>query len=155
MSKRLTRLIYNPSSLHSFSNANATNQRDSEQANTCAEKALEILDDLLLNQQHEKKIFEKLIIFKRYLIDTPATVDRFILMQEFNLTLQYLRNHHGYSFEIFNCCVQVAKMFKDSLDEKIQEQKELIKCEWIEIERLIFELTQWDELLQPHESAIH
>lgn len=153
MSKKLVQILYNPSSLHT---ADAmTKSHESIQNEERNEQALQILDDLIANTRTIKSTFASLISLKRSLMYPVDKSTRLIFLKNYNQLLKSYTSSFTNEIDIFQVCVQLTTLLKEQVETRPHETSAILKSEWIELEKMIYQLSTWESQLEHFWSSAH
>jgi hypothetical protein len=89
---------------------------------------------------------DALSILKRRLPDASLDVRPHII-REFAIFMETCMDLHSQSKRLFQSCLEILIELKKGLDTRDQSHGNLIKSEWVEMEKSIYRLTIWENQL--------
>lgn len=124
--------------------------RDTEEALLICDadyRILEILEGLKLDLDLSRLV-DNLVSLKRRLPEASLDV-RPSVIREFTLFLESCAGRFNQSKRLFQSCLEVLIELKKLLDARDQTHGSAIKSEWVEMEKSIYQLTVWENQLEP------
>lgn len=162
MSKRLVQVLYNPGSISSVgSNTPAPDEPMHSGSvlvslkNTNANILLGLVESLRLDQYIEKESYQKLIRIKKQLMGPLDMATRVVFLQNFNGAISNLANRFGTHADLFQACVQVISMAKEIIEKEPQPFGTDSRQEWVNLEKAIYHLSQWEGQLEFYWSSVN
>lgn len=116
-------------------------------------RLLEILDTLPTQTHTDDtlKTLTKVIHLTRH----AAGSVRLPAFRKFNACLSILAKRHAKSRRVFEACAEMVITFRALMNSVQQENPGIAKLEWVELEKSVYQLSLWEELLEavePHAS---
>lgn len=94
------------------------------------------------------KICENLVQLKRRLPESSLDM-RPRIISEFASFLSASMQRFNQSKKIFHAALEVLIALKKDLDARDQSHAALVKAEWVEMEKAIYQVTMWENQLEP------
>lgn len=148
MSKSLTEILYNPSSINSVGNQEIDFDYYDQNNKDHWELISNLIHEIQLNDLVERSIYNKMVQIKRHLISGISLESRIIFCKEYSGLVRYLASKYNHSAEIFQACLKTTVLLKELVDQRPQKQGQLSQQEWVELEKLIYILSNWESQIK-------
>jgi hypothetical protein len=113
-------------------------------------RLLEVLDTLP-TQTHADDALKTLTKVIRLTRNAAGSV-RLPAFRKFNSYLSILAKRHAKSRRLFDACAEMVITFRALMDAVKQENPGIAKLEWVELEKSVYQLSLWEELLEAVET---
>lgn len=147
MKNKLSDVLYNPGSINTCQDKDLEQSQEyqtpPQDLNESDYELLKRLEELII-AEGESHIDQKLISFYNQLFSGINPGIRPTIIKEFNNYLHRTSLKHPNSTQLFHQCLQIIIEFKNQIDKQNPAQACISKEEWIELERALFFLTQWE-----------
>ena len=160
MSQKLVELLYNPSSLNSITDQSlelATNPANLNSGNGTTKISNQDIqkqfDHLIQAGLTEKETLGFLFHLKSVLLEELNPSNRVATLEELNLILATFSSRFNSSIDIFQACVQTVTFIKENVDQLPNPSGSESRKEWVQLERAIYYLAQWEGQLDYFWSA--
>ena len=161
MSKKLMQILYNPGSINSVgAESSLTEEPGSNLIHLTLKGAddgslSELVESLVLGETATKQTYHQLSQIKKILVSPLSFQTRLNFLESFNVALPHLANRFSAQMEIFQACVQTITLLRDVIEEKPQPNGGDSRHEWVEMEKAVFHLSQWENQVDFYWAGLH
>ncbi|MBF0104843.1 MAG: hypothetical protein HQM16_05905 [Deltaproteobacteria bacterium] len=147
MKNKLLDILYNPGSINTCQETEADYQNLSHQntvdLNQVDYDLLQKLEGLVVADT-EEQINHGMLSFYDQLFNGMSSGLRPTMLKEFNNFLNRTTKRYPSSRRLFNQSLKIVIELKNQIDKQNPSQAFIAKEEWVELERALFYLTQWE-----------
>lgn len=157
MNKKLVEWIYNPTALCVVKTENgfSSNIFESLPANFHPQEPLQVINSILKSQTQTKIVLKALkrlaTLMKK---DTPLSF-RPELFKQMNALLKILNKRFANHKAIFKASFAAITALKEQIDHKAQSSITLSELEWVELEKAVYLLCDWEDEIEFSENESH
>ena len=148
MQKNLFNILYNPGSINTCGDGVRVPdyQPDHEELAAQDQILLKQLEEVVLANT-EVHIEQQLRALYRQMIVGMSSGLRLVVLREFNKFIQRTTLKHERAKPLFHLCLQIIIEFKNQINGQNPSHGFIGKNEWVELERSLFFLAQWESKL--------
>lgn len=144
MKKQITDILYNPGSVQTCHQDRQVSYIGLEDRDT---EVLKVFETLVV-ASHEVSVEQGLEQLQQEMLAGVSSGMRLIILREFNSFLERVGEIYKQSASLFETSLQTILMFKALIDSQDTQHSSMAQEEWIELERSLYLLSQWEDGLQ-------
>lgn len=146
--KNLINLIYNPSSLcMTETKGYSYEQKPNEDSPNPPAESLQMISEIMDVQKNPKAVVRALKKLKNFIHDDVPLSFRPELFKEMNHVIKTLQRHYMDSQTVFSASFHAITALKEQIDKNPQPESSLAELEWVELEKAVYLLCNWEDEL--------
>jgi hypothetical protein len=116
-------------------------------------RLLEILDNFATITSREDTV--RTLRRITMLLSNVSVDIRLPAFRKFNVILQAIAKKYAISRPLFDHCTQTLLAFRSHMEASRQHESSAVKLEWVELEKAVYHLSVWEEMLESAQEHNH